>query len=216
MSADWTEMHYLRGKDFIAATEGPSSTWLQRYIHPEDQPQVIAAVNRAVAAKRVFELEHRVLRKDGTLGWTFSRAVPMLNAVGEIVEWFGTARDITDRKQAEEKLRESEERFRVTFCQAGVGIAQTGIDGQWMLLNDRFCEILGYSRDELRVKTFIDITHPDDRDMSLTAVRRLVADEISSWSSEKRYIRKDGVTIWGKVFVSLVRSQHCTRYISLP
>ena len=208
MSADWTEMHYLRGKDFVADTEGPSSAWLQRYIHPEDQPQVMAAVNRAVAAKSVFELEHRVLRKDGTLGWTFSRAVPMLNAVGEIVEWFGTARDITDRKQAEEKLRESEERFRVTFYQAAVGIAQTGIDGQWMLLNDRFCEILGYSRDELRGKRFIDITHPDDREASLTAVRRLVADEISSWSSEKRYIRKDGVTIWGRVFVSLVRGQH--------
>lgn len=208
MSPDWTEMRYLSGKDFIADTKGPSCAWLQKYIDPEDQPKVMAAVNRAVAAKSIFELEHRVLQKDGTLGWTFSRAIPMLNAVGEIVEWFGTARDITARKQAEEKLRESEERFRVIFYQAAVGIAQTGINNQWMLLNDWLCEFLGYSRDELHGKTFIDITHPDDRELSLTAARMLLAGEISSWSSEKRYIRKSGDTAWARVFTSLVRDQH--------
>jgi signal transduction histidine kinase len=104
MSPDWTEMRYLRGKDFIPDTEGPSCAWLQKYIHPEDQPQVMAAINRAVAAKSVFEVEHRVLRKDGTLGWTFSRAVPMLNSMGEIVEWFGTAKDVTAAKLAQEEL----------------------------------------------------------------------------------------------------------------
>jgi signal transduction histidine kinase len=104
MSADWSEMRYLRGKDFIPDTEGPSCAWLQKYIHPEDQPQVMAAIHRAVAAKSVFELEHRVLRKDGTPGWMFSRAVPMLNSMGEIVEWFGTAKDFTAAKVAQEQL----------------------------------------------------------------------------------------------------------------
>jgi signal transduction histidine kinase/ActR/RegA family two-component response regulator len=104
MSPDWTEMRYLRGKDFIPDTEGPSRAWLQKYIHPEDQQQVMAAINRAVATKSVFEVEHRVVRKDGTLGWTSSRAVPMLNSMGEIVEWFGTAKDVTAAKLAEEEL----------------------------------------------------------------------------------------------------------------
>jgi PAS domain S-box-containing protein len=116
--------------------------------------------------------------------------------------------DITERHKAEERLRESEERFRATFYQAAVGIAQTGIDGQWMLLNDRFCEFLGYSRDELRGKTFIDVTHADDREASVTAVSKLLTGEISFWSVEKRYIRKNGVVVWGNVFVSLVRDQH--------
>ena len=116
--------------------------------------------------------------------------------------------DITERKRAEAKLRESEERFRVIFFQAAVGIAQTSLDGQWLLLNHRFCEILGYSRDELRGKTFIDITYPDDREAALTASRKLLAGEISSWSSEKRYIGKDGITVWARLFVSLVRDQH--------
>ena len=103
MSPDWTEMRYLRGKDFIPDTEGPSSAWLQKYIHPEDHPQVMRAINRAVAAKSVFELEHRVLRKNGALGWMFSRAVPMLNSMGEIMEWFGTAKDVTAAKLAQEE-----------------------------------------------------------------------------------------------------------------
>jgi len=115
--------------------------------------------------------------------------------------------DVSERRLTEEKLRESEKRFRATFFQAAVGIAQTRIDGHWLLLNDRFCEILGYSQDELRGKTFIDITHPDDREASLTAVRGLLAGEISSWSPEKRYIRKDGATVWAKVFASLVRDR---------
>jgi signal transduction histidine kinase/ActR/RegA family two-component response regulator len=104
MSPDWTEMRYLRGKDFIPDTEGPSCVWLQKYIHPDDQQQVMAAINLTVAAKSVFEMEHRVLRKDGTLGWMFSRAVPMLNSMGEIVEWFGTAKDVTAAKLAQEEL----------------------------------------------------------------------------------------------------------------
>jgi signal transduction histidine kinase/ActR/RegA family two-component response regulator len=104
MSPDWTEMRYLHGKDFIPDTEGPNCAWLQKYIHPQDQPQVMTAINRAVAAKSVIEMEHRVLRKDGTLGWTFSRAIPMLNSRGEIVEWFGTAKDVTAAKLAQEEL----------------------------------------------------------------------------------------------------------------
>jgi signal transduction histidine kinase/CheY-like chemotaxis protein len=104
MSPDWAEMRYLLGKDFIPDTEGPSYTWLQKYIHPEDQPRVITAINHAVAAKSVFEVEHRVLRKDGTIGWTFSRAVPMLNSMGEIAQWFGTAKDVTAAKLAQEEL----------------------------------------------------------------------------------------------------------------
>jgi PAS domain S-box-containing protein len=121
--------------------------------------------------------------------------------------WIAVVADVTERRAAEERLRASEECFRATFYQAAVGIAQTSIDGQWLLLNDRLCEILGYSRDELRGKRFIDITHPDDREASLIAFRKLLAYEISSWSAEKRYIRKDGVTVWGRVFVSAVQDQ---------
>ncbi len=101
MSADWKEMRHLVGREFIPNTKQPSRSWLQKYIHPEDQRRVRAAINRAIRAKSVFELEHRVRRVDGSLGWTFSRAIPMLDATGEIIEWFGMASDITSKKEAE-------------------------------------------------------------------------------------------------------------------
>jgi signal transduction histidine kinase len=108
MSPDWSEMRQLRGGNFIADTEAPSRTWLQEYIHPDDQAHVMTAINEAIKTKSIFELEHRVMCKDGSLGWTHSRAVPLLDSNGEIIEWFGAASDITDRKKAEHALIRSE------------------------------------------------------------------------------------------------------------
>jgi signal transduction histidine kinase len=78
---------------------------MDEYIHPDDQPLVLQAIREALRTKQMFQLEHRVRRTDGTLGWTYSRAVPLLDANGEIVEWFGAASDVTRRKEAEESYR---------------------------------------------------------------------------------------------------------------
>ncbi len=103
MNPDWTEMQRLDGREFISDTPEPSRSWLEKYIHPDDQPHVMEAINQAIRTKGLFELEHRVLRVDGTMGWTFSRAIPVLDGNGEITQWFGTASDVTRRKQAEEE-----------------------------------------------------------------------------------------------------------------
>jgi two-component sensor histidine kinase/DNA-binding response OmpR family regulator len=127
MSPDWSEMRYLQGKDFMADTQGPSKNWFANYIHVDDQAQVIAAINDAIRNKAVFELEHRVIRIDGSLGWTHSRAIPILDKDGDIAEWFGAAADITGRKQAEEtqQLLLSELNHRVKNMLASVhAIAQ--------------------------------------------------------------------------------------------
>ena len=101
-------------------------------------------------------------------------------------------------------LSESEERFQAIFDQAAVGIAQIGLDGNWLLVNDRFCQMLGYSEDELRSKTLQEITHPDDIAESLSGRHRLLAGEISSHTMDKRYIRNDGTVFWGRLHRSLV------------
>jgi PAS domain S-box-containing protein len=113
MSADWSEMYHLRGREFILDTDSTSRSWLNKYIHPDDQPRVMTIINEAIRTKSIFELEHRVWRVDGSLGWSFSRAVPLLDANGEITEWFGAARDITERKRTEEALRDSEAQRKV-------------------------------------------------------------------------------------------------------
>ncbi len=104
MSSDWREMRHLHGRNFIADTVEPTAQWLQAYIHPLDQARVLAAIDVAVASKGVFELEHRVLRIDSTTGWTQSRAVPLLDEDDAIVEWIGTATDVTGRKRIESDL----------------------------------------------------------------------------------------------------------------
>ena len=108
MNADWTRAREVEGRDFIADTTEPSENWMESYIPAEDREMVSRAIRQAIEAKAVFELEHRVQRVDGTIGWTFSRAVPLLDDGNEILEWFGTASDITERKRAEEALRKTE------------------------------------------------------------------------------------------------------------
>jgi PAS domain S-box-containing protein len=107
LSADWLVMRELDGRGFLKDTEEPITDWKSRNIYPEDLEKVNAAIDDAVKTKTIFQLEHRVLRANGTLGWTFSRAMPILDDQGEILEWFGTASDITERKNVEEALKES-------------------------------------------------------------------------------------------------------------
>ncbi|ARV57551.1 hypothetical protein BZZ01_01910 [Nostocales cyanobacterium HT-58-2] len=118
MSADWREMRNLEGKNFIVNTEHPSQTWMETYIPQEEQPRVWATIQDAIRTKSIFELEHCVIQQDGAISWTFSRAIPLLNEQGDIVEWFGTASDVTDRKQAEVALRESEARLALELADA--------------------------------------------------------------------------------------------------
>ena len=112
MSADWQEMQLLHGKGFLIDTSTPRSSWLETYIPDSDKPLVQTTIAEAIRTKGTFHLEHRVIRADGTIGWTSSRAVPFLDERGNIVEWLGAASDITDRKRAEEVLRASEEELR--------------------------------------------------------------------------------------------------------
>ncbi len=110
MSPDWSEMRHLQGRDFIADSPAPNRSWLCKYIHPDDHQRVLTAIQDAIRDKKTFELEHRVLRVDGKLGWTFSRAIPILGPDGGIAEWLGAASDITARKEAETALREAGQR----------------------------------------------------------------------------------------------------------
>jgi PAS domain S-box-containing protein len=116
-------------------------------------------------------------------------------------------RDITSRRQTENTLRESEERYRATFEQAAVGIAHVAPDGRFLHLNQRFCDIVGYSQDEMLASTFQDITHPDDLDKDLEIVRKLLQGEAKVYSIEKRYFRKNGEIIWVNLTVSLLRDK---------
>ena len=105
MNSDWTEIRQFDGRGFVSDRTKSKQDWLQEYIYSDDQTLVLQAIDKAIATKSTFELEHRVCHPDGSIGWTVSRAVPILDKDGEITEWFGAATDITDRKVAEENYR---------------------------------------------------------------------------------------------------------------
>lgn len=133
MEPDWSEMRQLHGRHVIADAQEPSRNCLLKYIPPEDQPKVLAAIEKAIRTKSTFELGHRVLRPDGSIGWTLSRAIPLLDEKGEIAEWFGMARDITERK--EKAQREKEECLAAILDQLPHGVGLVDPEGQFILTN---------------------------------------------------------------------------------
>jgi signal transduction histidine kinase len=167
MSPDWTEMRVLNGRGFLADTAEASRNWLERYIMPEDQPRVKAAIEEAIRTKGIFQLEHPVRKADGTTGSVESRAVPLLDAKGQIVEWFGAASDITDRKRAEEELRRAAE-----------DLARSNRD------LEQFAYGASHDLQEpLRVvRNFVDLMH------------RKMADELPSAAAEYMNFITEGVT----------------------
>ncbi|MDX1932336.1 MAG: PAS domain S-box protein [Capsulimonadales bacterium] len=111
-----------------------------------------------------------------------------------------------ERRRIDSARRESEERFRRTFEQAAVGIAHVAPDGRFLRVNQRLCDIVGYSRDVLLARAFQEITHPDDLDKDVSFTRRLLSGEIATYSMEKRYLCRDGAIVWVQLTVSLARA----------
>lgn len=177
---------------------------------PERQPDGSVSVGQArIRVGQVletggarFDFCHQ--RPDGSLFWT-EVACGRVDR-GRRAAVLASLRDVSERYSAASKQSELETRFAATFEQAAVGMAHVGLDGRWLRVNQRLCRIVGYSRDELLVRTFQDITHPDDLDADLAYVRRLLAGEIDQYSMEKRYVRSDGAHVWIELTVSLVRS----------
>jgi len=113
-------------------------------------------------------------------------------------------RDITKRKKAEEALRESEVRFRTAFDQAGSGMGMATLDGTLIKVNDAYCRMLGYKREEMVGRKTVAFTHPDDTAITLKTFEQLASLEKTSVQYEKRYIRKDGTQIFAFINVSAI------------
>ena len=110
--------------------------------------------------------------------------------------------------QLQNNVRQAERRFQGIFDQAAVGMALVSLDGQWLQVNQKLCNILGYTRLEFRCMAFQDITHPDDLDADLAYVQQILAGEIETYAIDKRYFRKDGSLVWAHLTVSLARDKN--------
>lgn len=180
--------------------------WEARWwtISPQTQEQLRRAIARAAAGEFVrYEVD--VLGVGDTVATIDFSLKPVWDEAGNVVLLIPEGRDVSERRRVEIAWRESEERFRTIFEQAAVGISQVSPSGQFIRVNQRYCDLLGYTQAELLQRTFQDITHPDDLGFDIVQTRQLFADEISTYSMEKRYIRKDGTIQWVNLTVSSMR-----------
>ena len=161
MSADWSVLGPINGRDLIQSSTAPSHSWLQDYIFPEDWPLVLASIEHAIRTRSLFKLEHRVKRPDGSEGWTVSRAVPLCNPRGEIIEWFGTASDVTERHVAELALRASEARKQAILTSALDAIITMDETGCIVEFNPAAERIFGHPRHQVIGKPLGDIIIPE-------------------------------------------------------
>ena len=154
---------------------------------------------------QTIQWESRLIGKNQTLIWVRVRARLVVESQSNPIISL-VCEDITAHQQMQEALRKSQELFQSTFEQAAVGMSHCDLTGHFLKVNQKFCELVGYTEEELLTVTFQDITCADDLELSLGYVRSLLAREIESYAIEKRYIRKDGAMVWGHQTVSLARN----------
>ena len=173
--------------------------------HPDDRENVASALARICSAPGEIEsVKFQYRHKDGSWRVLESVGRNLINdpGVGGVVV---NSRDVTERTRVEEALRESESLYQATFNEAPIGIAQTGLDGQFVKVNRRFCEMLDYTPEELLRWNFRDVTFSEDIGRDQESIRKLLAGELQHDRIEKRYVRKDGKIVWVSRTASLRR-----------
>ncbi len=176
------------------------------FIFPPDDAQSVMDGDRGViTGGKTLTYEDHVTTPDGVRRTFLSTKGPLFDQSGAAAGMFGISRDITERNQFEEVLRQSEERYRRYFELGLIGMAVTSLEKGWIQVNDRLCEMFGYSQDELTAKTWTDLTHPDDLAPDVAQFNRVLAGEINGYTLDKRFIRKDNRIIYATISASAIR-----------
>ena len=183
---------------------------LSTYFSQESRRRGEEEILPALQQEGHWEGELPMLSRHGRSVPTWHNAFLIRDESGNPLRIAVAISDITERKQAEEALRVSEERFRSYFEQGLIGMAVVSLDRRWREVNDRLCKMLGYSREELAEMTWMQVTHPDDVEPNLALSKRLFAGEITHYNMEKRFIRKDGNLVYASLFTRCFRRKDGT------
>lgn len=174
---------------------------------PEVRPNPLAecSIERASSEKNHMKGEEMFVHRDGHRYPIAFTASPIRDNAGKPVGMIIEMHDISERKAAEEALRESEAMFRDMFEHAGGGIVIANLDGNFIQCNPAYCAMLGYTEEELRCLKLAELVHPEDRVGTLADIKRLIVEEVPDFEIENRYVRKNGEPVWVHKFVSLLR-----------
>jgi PAS domain S-box-containing protein len=182
-------------------------TSFHRYAEPEYEPVSRRCFTEVANSARPGRFESAYREADGSLRFFESRVAPVMRS-GQVAALTVSSSDITERRRAEEALRESEERFRQAFEHAAFGMALLGTDGRFLQVNQSVCRMFGFSEEELKKKTFQELTYPDDLQIGVELFGDLLSGRRDHGWLEKRYVRKDGRVIWTLLSTTVVRDAH--------
>lgn len=186
----------------LSAVDGAAAAF--SLIWPEDLPAHQEKVERVTRDGGEYHSEFRVTRPlDGRVIWMEERATALTGPAGQVTRLVGVVTDITERKQMETALRESEERFRAMVSQTTAGIAESDMDSRLVFVNPGFSQMLGYSEEELLGKTIWELTYTEDIEENKRLFKRLL-EQGESYQFEKRFLRKDGSSLWTSVSVTTI------------
>ncbi len=195
-----TEFINRRWREFTGAVQALALDFgWERFVHPDDLPQVRDRFRQALRLSALYMAEARLRGREGIYRWFLLRAIPIRDPVdGSIVRWFGTATDVDLIKQTDQALRESEERFRRIFEASPLGIMLgEGNERCIIQVNPAICSMLGRNANELLGQTLETFIHPDDR----TPVMPAESPDTDWRENEKRMLRRDGSTLWTRIHV---------------
>ncbi len=197
MNPDWSEMSQLAGGGFLADTATTNPNWLADYIPAADQTSVKAAIAEAIRTATPFRFQHRVRRADGSLGWIESRAVPLLDAQGNVTEWFGAANDVTARRQAEIALQESERTLRLIVEAATDYAILTISAGRIVTSWSAGAEaIFGFSREAIVGQSVDMLFTPEDREAGQPQKEIDGARQMGGAPDVRWHLRQDGSRVF--------------------
>jgi two-component system, cell cycle sensor histidine kinase and response regulator CckA len=217
LRAPWRVRQMSRG--VVALTGRPPADFVEGrvnwadVVHPDDLGALSAFDNPA--PDHVYSLEYRVLHTDGSVRWVHDSGRTLAGEDGA-TDYAGVVLDVTAARYSEVALKESARQLRLVFDHSSVGAALVAPDGRFLKSNTAFCRFLGFTEEEILGRRFLDVTHPDERDRDATEMRRLARGEINRYEVDKRYVRKDGSVIWGRVSVGMVRSDDGRPLYYLP
>ncbi len=172
------------------------------FIHPDDHENTLREINKQLEGFKILNFENRYLCKDGSSKIFEWRATP-----AEGGRLFAVARDITERKKAEEELRESEALFKAVFNNAGIGISISDKDMNLSMVNNRMAEMFGVSKDELIEESFEGLIPPEDLAPGRERLKSFFEGEKDLYRIEKRYNRKDGSILWVDLSISPIKDK---------